>query len=137
MGRCFVLPNTRNFPRELEWQKVFYQNNQVGDILASFDLVPEGLCGQEVYEEEDENEQIVRRIPSVILPRTKKYSLEILFWGLRNMRNVKRLPLINGRFCIVVEIGHMIYNSAFIESRTFCENFVTNILRHEIVGLTF
>jgi len=135
MGRCSIIPNTRDFPKKLEWHMVFYQNNQVGDILASFDLIPEDQCSQETLDDriDDQNDPMIRRIPAMILPRTKKYCLEVLFWGLRKMRNVKRLPMINVKFNIVIEIGHMIYNSTFIESKRCCENFSTNHLRHEIV----
>lgn len=42
MGKCFIKPlvqKDHNNPPKLKWYKIFYGNEQAGDILASFELL--------------------------------------------------------------------------------------------------
>lgn len=130
MGKCDIRPQTENFPNPLKWQKLFYQKKPVGDILASFDLILINKIDQSIKETSES--QI--SIPKEILPKTMLYTIEILFWGLRNVRNVSRFSLMQEKLFVVIEIGDMIFNSTFIEKNFGNDNFIMNRARHEIVS---
>lgn len=147
MGRCYTKPSTRNFPSHLSWHKLYNHNNQVGDILASFDLVhsinrPKQLdmrspSDEDLYKAIKERCQQCEPIPHNILPKTKFYMLEILFWGLRDLRNVRKLSVARERFTVIIEIGDKAFTSTPIETSRNSDNFKSSRFKSEIVSITF
>ena len=133
MGKCYIRPETEKFPNRLKWQKLFYHSNPVGDILASFDLILFNKIDQLCKESIEESDFQVS-IPKEILPKTMLYTIEILFWGLRNIRNVSRFSLMHEKLFVVIEIGDKIFNSNFIENNVRNDNFIMNRARYEIVS---
>lgn len=147
MGRCYAKPSTRNFPSRLSWHKLYNHNNQVGDILASFDLVhsinrPKQLdtrspSDEDLYKAIKERCQQCEPIPHSILPKTKFYMLEILFWGLRDLRNVRKLSVARERFTVIIEIGDKAFSSTPIETNMNSDNFKSSRFKSEIVSTIF
>ena len=145
MGRCYLKPETKNFPNKLIWHKLFYKNQQVGDILASFDLVSQRYINKAeccLDQSFDKKTDLIvfsntRNIPKEILPKTKLYNLEILYWGLRNLKNVHKFSFAREGFLIFIEIGDQIFNSTFINAKHGSDNFKKSSFKYEIVSLNY
>ena len=150
MGLCYVEPSTSNFPSRLRWHKLYNQNIQVGDILASFDLIHEthsqfnlgsmSSSVKDMFDAIKEKWPQCEPIPRAILPKTKLYMLEILFWGLRDLTlglNLARLSLNRERFIVTIEIGDKAYRSTSIETTRSNDNFKISRLKCEIVSTSF
>ncbi len=75
MGKSYIRPSVHSDFEEspkLKWYKIFYGNEQAGDILASFELI-----------RRDRREPLIRplifttKIPLSIMPKLKPYILEV------------------------------------------------------------
>ena len=127
MGKCYVKPVInihRGTPPKLKWYRLFHRFYETpGDILASFELILK-----------TKNEKAERtlslesmRIPSIIVPKMGKYSLEILYWGVRNVKQKNSMLFGNlEKIKIEIEIGGISYYSDLIENLFPNDNFHSN-----------
>ncbi|XP_065062327.1 otoferlin-like isoform X2 [Rhopilema esculentum] len=81
-----------NFPPALEWFEIQRGDEKAGELLAAFELlhvVDEGKCFLP-KEEEPVNTQDgpIIPVPDGIRPVMKKHRIEVLFWGVREMKRV-------------------------------------------------
>jgi hypothetical protein len=127
MGKCYVKPvvnMNRVSPPKLKWYRLFHKvYDNPGDILASFELVKKSINEKnEIF-----SHLTSMNIPISIVPKTSKYSLEILFWGIRNLKINNSVLFTNReKVKIEIEIGGISYFSDLIENVFPNENFHSN-----------
>ncbi|XP_043799116.1 otoferlin-like [Apis laboriosa] len=112
-GRCTAIPLVKlaeetysppDFPPKLGWYKFKSQRDFSGSVLAAFELI-------EVKEEDEDLDKPIHRsmldtiytIPEDIRPKMASYRLEIIFWGMRDMKKLYYMPVMNPR--IIIECG--------------------------------
>ncbi|XP_063069858.1 fer-1-like protein 6 isoform X2 [Engraulis encrasicolus] len=78
-------------PPPLQYSPLYCGSMSGGDLLAAFELIeiPESGSLPEV----DEPDGLVYPVPSYIRPVLSTYRIEVLFWGLRELRKVQLLSV--------------------------------------------
>ncbi|XP_066930260.1 otoferlin-like isoform X4 [Clytia hemisphaerica] len=80
------------FPPALEWFEIIRGDERAGELLAAFELlqvVEEGKCFlPEEVEPIDSPDGKILPVPDGIRPIMKKHRIEVLFWGVREMKRV-------------------------------------------------
>ncbi|CAF0876645.1 unnamed protein product [Brachionus calyciflorus] len=130
MGKCPIKPvvqTKRNNPPMLKWYKVFHGSEHAGDILASFELI---LLSSENAKRK-ENDKIIP-IPEYIVPIMSTYTLEIIFWGLRNTKLNNSVLFGREKIKICVQIGDQTFYSNTIEKFFSNDNFLNIYQKHSI-----
>ncbi|XP_014245389.1 otoferlin-like isoform X2 [Cimex lectularius] len=123
MGRIFCKPEVylahellgNSHPPALKWYKVALGNNTKGEILAIFELI-EKKDQQSVVDS-----KLVKNIPNYIQPKTVKYRLEVLFWGIRNASH-KNLPKVDHPK-VIVNCGEAVLESQALKNSLNFPNF--------------
>ncbi|XP_047135991.1 otoferlin isoform X1 [Hydra vulgaris] len=80
------------FPPALEWFEIMRGEERAGELLAAFELlqvVEEGKCFlPDEVEPIDSLDGKILPVPDGIRPVMKKHRIEVLFWGVREMKRV-------------------------------------------------
>ncbi|XP_076634575.1 otoferlin [Colletes latitarsis] len=129
-GRCTAIPLVKlavetysppDFPPKLEWYKFKSQRDCSGSVLAAFELI-EVKDDEEVDRPMSVSEQdIVYNIPVDIRPKMASYKLEIIFWGVRDMKKMNYLPVLKPR--IIIECAGVDVKSEVMENAKKFSNF--------------
>ncbi|KAI5610946.1 otoferlin isoform X12 [Silurus asotus] len=101
IGRSFAKPITKmvdehygppRFPPPLEYYQIFRGNSTAGELLAAFELLQLGPGGVKdlppLDGPNDEDHGPILPVPLGIRPVLIKYRIEILFWGLRDIKRI-------------------------------------------------
>nr|XP_036865380.1 otoferlin isoform X2 [Manis javanica] len=101
MGRTFAKPLVKmaneeycppRFPPQLEYYQIYRGNATAGDLLAAFELLQVGPAGKAdlppINGPVDMNRGPIMPVPVGIRPVLSKYRIEVLFWGLRDLKRV-------------------------------------------------
>ncbi|XP_076302777.1 otoferlin-like, partial [Lasioglossum baleicum] len=122
-GRCAAVPLVKlaeetytlpDFPPKLEWYKFKSQRDCSGSVLAAFELI-ETMDDEAADRPIDSSTQdVVYNIPEDIRPKMTNYRLEVIFWGVRDMKKIHLLPVLNPR--IVVECAGVQVKSEVMEN---------------------
>ncbi|KAI5090675.1 otoferlin isoform X12 [Silurus meridionalis] len=101
IGRSFAKPITKmvdehygppRFPPQLEYYQIFRGNSTAGELLAAFELLQLGPGGVKdlppLDGPNDEDHGPILPVPLGIRPVLIKYRIEILFWGLRDIKRI-------------------------------------------------
>ncbi|EZA54735.1 Otoferlin [Ooceraea biroi] len=109
-----------DFPPKLNWYKFQSQKDHTGSVLAAFELIeteeeildiPMGaLVDDKIYS-----------IPPDIRPKMANYRLEVIFWGVRDMRKIKYTPVRRPR--IIVECTGVHVKSEVMKNARKFSNF--------------
>ncbi|XP_043264956.1 otoferlin-like [Colletes gigas] len=129
-GRCTAIPLVKlaaetysppDFPPKLEWYKFKSQRDCSGSVLAAFELI-------EVEDDEEvdrpmsaSKQDIVYNIPVDIRPKMACYKLEVIFWGVRDMKKMNYLPVLKPR--IIIECAGVDVKSEVMENAKKFSNF--------------
>ncbi|MCJ8732714.1 hypothetical protein PDJAM_G00214460 [Pangasius djambal] len=105
-------------PPQLQYSPLFYGSMSGGDILGAFELLQ---MGKHPLPEIEEPEGQIYPVPSYIRPVLCKYRIEILFWGLRELKKVQLLPV--DRPQVFIECAGKGVNSSVIQSYKNNPNF--------------
>ncbi|CAL7940390.1 unnamed protein product [Xylocopa violacea] len=129
-GRCAASPLVKlaeetysppDFPPKLEWYKFKSQRDCSGSVLAAFELI-EIMDDESVDRPIDPSTQdIIYNIPEDIRPKMTSYRLEVIFWGVRDMRKINYVPVLNPR--IVVECAGVDVKSEVMENAKKFSNY--------------
>ncbi|XP_067099003.1 otoferlin-like [Osmerus mordax] len=101
MGRTFAKPITKmadehygppRFPPQLEYYQIYRGNCTAGEMLAAFELLQIGPNGKAdlppIDGPTDMDRGPILPVPLGIRPVLSKYRIEVLFWGLRDLKRV-------------------------------------------------
>ncbi|KAM9201033.1 otoferlin isoform 2-T2 [Dugong dugon] len=101
MGRTFAKPLVKmadeaycppRFPPQLEYYQIYRGNATAGDLLAAFELLQTGPAGKAdlppINSPVDVDRGPIMPVPVGIRPVLSKYRIEVLFWGLRDLKRV-------------------------------------------------
>ncbi|XP_069351375.1 otoferlin isoform X3 [Eulemur rufifrons] len=101
MGRTFAKPVVKmadegycppRFPPQLEYYQIYRGNATAGDLLAAFELLQVGPTGKAdlppIDGPVDVDRGPIMPVPVGIRPVLSKYRVEVLFWGLRDLKRV-------------------------------------------------
>ncbi|KAM9487177.1 fer-1-like protein 6 [Clarias gariepinus] len=105
-------------PPQLQYSALFYGSMSGGDILGAFELIQ---TGKHPLPEIDQPEGQIYPVPSYIRPVLCKYRIEVLFWGLRELKKVQLLPV--DRPQVFIECAGKGVNSSVIQSYKSNPNF--------------
>nr|XP_021208193.1 otoferlin isoform X3 [Bombyx mori] len=154
IGRTLAKPNVKSFEEtcdksqklpSLEWYEITRGDDRAGELLATFELLeippkkdasvlpnlptPREGNGKLPI---DVNKGPILPVPRGIRPTLSKYRIEVLFWGLRDLKRVHLLTVDKPRVDIECA-GHIIY-STVIQNAKRNPNF-TNPIKYVDVEL--
>ncbi|KAF7709656.1 fer-1-like protein 6 [Silurus meridionalis] len=112
------LNNEPYTPPQLQYSPIFYGSISGGDILGAFELIQ---TGENPLPEIEKAEGQIYPVPSYIRPVLCKYTIEVLFWGLRELKKVQLLPV--DRPQVFIECAGKGVNSSVIQSYKNNPNF--------------
>ncbi|KAJ8352748.1 hypothetical protein SKAU_G00242240 [Synaphobranchus kaupii] len=87
------LSNEAYRPPQLQYSPIFCGNQPGGDLLAAFELIQIPEAGEESLPAVDEPDGLIYPVPANIRPELSKYRIEVLFWGLREVKKVQLLSV--------------------------------------------
>ncbi|KAG5335930.1 OTOF protein, partial [Acromyrmex charruanus] len=142
-GKCIAVPLVKlttetysppDFPPKLEWYKFQPQKDCTGSVLAAFELIEVSyrffFSGQiltrcfnsiaDVPMDVSVKDKIYS-IPPDIRPKMTSYRLEVIFWGVRDMRKIKYIPIRRPR--IIVECAGVHIKSEVMKNARKFSNF--------------
>ncbi|CAK1588293.1 unnamed protein product [Parnassius mnemosyne] len=126
------------FPPSLEWYEITRGDDRAGELLATFELLeippkqdasilpelpsPRVPSGKPPF---DTNKGPILPVPRGIRPTLSKYRIEVLFWGLRDLKRVHLLTVDKPRVDIECA-GNIIY-STVIQNAQRNPNFINPV----------
>nr|XP_034175477.1 otoferlin-like [Osmia lignaria] len=129
-GRCIAIPLVKlaeetysppDFPPKLEWYKFKSQRDCSGSVLAAFELI-EVEDDESVDRSMDSSEQdVIYNIPTDIRPKMANYRLEVIFWGVRDMKKIYYWPVMKPR--IIIDCAGVNVKSEVMENAKKFDNF--------------
>ncbi|KAK7066884.1 Protein kinase C conserved region 2 (CalB) [Halocaridina rubra] len=138
IGRALARPHIkfRERPYErphLEWHDLFRGTDEAGELLATFELLQfqDGEEGGDIVALPQAKEHYggevgpIIPVPRGIRPTLAKYRLEVLFWGLRDLKRIHLLTVDRPR--VDVEVAGHIIQSAVITSARKNPNFLSPV----------
>uniref|UniRef100_A0A803YEN0 Otoferlin n=1 Tax=Meleagris gallopavo TaxID=9103 RepID=A0A803YEN0_MELGA len=139
MGRTFAKPVVKmsdeqycppRFPPQLEYYQIYRGNSTAGDLLAAFELlqVPSDL--PPIDGPTDIDRGPILPVPLGIRPVLSKYRVEILFWGLRDLKRVNLAQVDRPR--VDIECAGKGVQSALIQNYKKNPNFSTLVKWFEV-----
>ncbi|XP_061482497.1 otoferlin isoform X2 [Rhineura floridana] len=143
MGRTFAKPLVKmsdeeysppRFPPQLEYYQIYRGNSTAGDLLAAFELLQIGPAGKLDLPPIDGPTDIDRGpilpVPLGIRPVLSKYRVEILFWGLRDLKRVNLAQVDRPR--VDIECAGRGVQSSLIQNYKKNPNFSTLVKWFEV-----
>ncbi|XP_069829285.1 otoferlin isoform X8 [Dendropsophus ebraccatus] len=143
MGRTFAKPVVKmaderycppRFPPQLEYYQIYRGNSTAGDLLAAFELLQIGPAGKSDLPAIDGPTDMERGpilpVPLGIRPVLSKYRVEILFWGLRDLKRVNLAQVDRPR--VDIECAGKGVQSALIQNYKKNPNFSTLVKWFEV-----
>ncbi|OXB55867.1 UNVERIFIED_CONTAM: hypothetical protein H355_002984, partial [Colinus virginianus] len=139
MGRCVCRPSLQRAPR-LSWHPVLKGGRNVGELLAAFELIQreKNELSSALDESEDsdlpypppQREPNVFMVPQGIKPVLQRTAIEILAWGLRNLKSYQLASVTSPS--LVVECGGQLVQSCVIKNVKKNPNFDVCVLFMEV-----
>uniref|UniRef100_A0A7N9ARY9 Dysferlin, limb girdle muscular dystrophy 2B (autosomal recessive) n=1 Tax=Mastacembelus armatus TaxID=205130 RepID=A0A7N9ARY9_9TELE len=134
MGRCVCQPTFSPSPR-LAWFPIWRRDKNAGELLAAFELIRREkpaihhIPGQEESDlpyPPPQREPNVFMVPQGIKPVLQRTSIEILAWGVRNLKSFQLASVTSPS--LQVECGGTMVQSCVIRSMKKKPNFDVNTL---------
>ncbi|XP_030765645.1 otoferlin-like isoform X2 [Sitophilus oryzae] len=138
IGRAMAKPHVKlreepynkpKYPPSLEWFTITRGVDHAGELLAVFELleIPSGTEGSlpnlpqakdiPIYKDTDTKDLgPLLPVPRGIRPTLARYRIEVLFWGLRDLKRIHLLTVDKPRVDIECA-GHILYSSIISNSR--------------------
>uniref|UniRef100_A0A3Q0SXS2 Fer-1 like family member 6 n=1 Tax=Amphilophus citrinellus TaxID=61819 RepID=A0A3Q0SXS2_AMPCI len=115
-------------PPTLQYSPLHCGSQPGGDLLAAFELLQ---YGQQSLTNLEEQEGGIYTVPAYIRPVLSTYRLEVLFWGLRELKNVQLLSV--DRPQVFIECSGKTLRSSIIQKYKSNPNFTTVVDAIELV----
>uniref|UniRef100_A0A452VB31 Otoferlin n=1 Tax=Ursus maritimus TaxID=29073 RepID=A0A452VB31_URSMA len=145
MGRTFAKPLVKmadeaycppRFPPQLEYFQIYRGTATAGDLLGAFELLQIGPAGKAdlppISGPVDMDRGPVMPVPVGIRPVLSKYRIEVLFWGLRDLKRVNLAQVDRPR--VDIECAGKGVQSSLIHNYKKNPNFSTLVKWFEVVG---
>uniref|UniRef100_A0A3Q3G455 Otoferlin n=1 Tax=Kryptolebias marmoratus TaxID=37003 RepID=A0A3Q3G455_KRYMA len=146
MGRTFAKPIVKmadehygppRFPPQLEYYQIYRGNCAAGEMLAAFELLQIGPNGKAdlppIDGPTDMDRGPILPVPLGIRPVLSKYRIEVLFWGLRDLKRVNLAQVDRPR--VDIECAGKGVQSALIQNYKKNPNFSTLVKWFEVQDL--
>uniref|UniRef100_A0A673XMC9 Otoferlin n=1 Tax=Salmo trutta TaxID=8032 RepID=A0A673XMC9_SALTR len=143
IGRTFAKPITKmcdehygppRFPPQLEYYQIYRGNSTAGDLLAAFELLQIGQGGRAelppIDGPTDSERGPILPVPMGIRPILSRYRIEVLFWGLRDLKRVNLAQVDRPR--VDIECAGRGVQSALIQNYKKNPNFSTLVKWFEV-----
>uniref|UniRef100_A0A8C7T8N5 C2 domain-containing protein n=1 Tax=Oncorhynchus mykiss TaxID=8022 RepID=A0A8C7T8N5_ONCMY len=143
MGRTFAKPITKmadehygppRFPPQLEYYQIYRGNCAAGEMLAAFELLQIGPHGKAdlppIDGPTDMDRGPILPVPLGIRPVLSKYRIEVLFWGLRDLKRVNLVAVDRPR--VDIECAGKGVQSSLIQNYKKNPNFGTLVKMFEV-----
>ncbi|CAK6966000.1 otoferlin-like [Scomber scombrus] len=143
MGRTFAKPVVKmadehygppRFPPQLEYYQIYRGNCTAGEMLAAFELLQIGPNGKAdlppIEGPTDIDRGPILPVPLGIRPVLSKYRIEVLFWGLRDLKRVNLAQVDRPR--VDIECAGKGVQSALIPNYKKNPNFSTLVKWFEV-----
>ncbi|KAI6069764.1 Dysferlin isoform x1 [Aix galericulata] len=130
MGRCVCKPSLQRSPR-LSWHPVSKGSRSVGELLASFELIQrEKSADSDLPYPPPQREPNIYMVPQGIKPVLQRTAIEILAWGLRNLKSYQLASVTSPS--LLVECGGQLVQSCVIKNVKKNPNFDVCVLFMEV-----
>uniref|UniRef100_A0A8C0ZG55 Dysferlin n=1 Tax=Cyanistes caeruleus TaxID=156563 RepID=A0A8C0ZG55_CYACU len=130
MGRCICRPSLERSPR-LSWYPVLKSGRNVGELLAAFELIQrEKSADSDLPYPPPQREPNVYVVPQGIKPVLQRTAIEILAWGLRNLKSFQLASVTSPS--LLVECGGQRVQSSVIKNVKKNPNFDVCVLFMEV-----
>ncbi|XP_019731208.1 fer-1-like protein 6 [Hippocampus comes] len=128
LGATVALPEVRLLsesytPPTLQYSPLHYASQSGGELLAAFELVQVPMSGELSLPPLEEQEGGIYTVPENIRPVLSTYRLEVLFWGLRELKKVQLLSV--DRPQVYIECAGKTLRSSVIQRYKSNPNFTT------------
>ncbi|KAK5622130.1 hypothetical protein CRENBAI_009754 [Crenichthys baileyi] len=138
LGATVAVPEVRlasepYFPPTLQYSPLHCGSQSGGDLLAAFELLQISKSGQLILPDLEEQEGGIYTVPANIRPVLSTYRLEVLFWGLRELKKVQLLSV--DRPQVFIECAGKTLRSSVIQKYKANPNFTTLVDAIELEGL--
>ncbi|XP_034144965.1 fer-1-like protein 6 isoform X2 [Esox lucius] len=110
-------------PPPLQYQPLFCGSQSGGDLLGAFELIEIPKSGEASLPPLEEPDGQIYHVPVNIRPVLSTYRLEVLFWGLRELKKVQLLTV--DRPQVFIECAGKGLRSSVIQSYKSNPNFTT------------
>ncbi|KAI4482752.1 hypothetical protein M0804_008605 [Polistes exclamans] len=129
-GRCIAVPLVKlstetysppDFQPKLGWYRFQSGKNYTGSILAALELIETEETDMVDVLLDERTQEEIKNIPSEIRPKMTSYRLEVIFWGVRDMRKLHWVPVYRPR--IVIECAGVVIKSRVMENAKKFSNF--------------
>uniref|UniRef100_A0A673XNH5 Otoferlin a n=1 Tax=Salmo trutta TaxID=8032 RepID=A0A673XNH5_SALTR len=141
IGRTFAKPITKmcdehygppRFPPQLEYYQIYRGNSTAGDLLAAFELLQvRGRAELPPIDGPTDSERgPILPVPMGIRPILSRYRIEVLFWGLRDLKRVNLAQVDRPR--VDIECAGRGVQSALIQNYKKNPNFSTLVKWFEV-----
>ncbi|XP_058611291.1 otoferlin isoform X14 [Onychostoma macrolepis] len=143
IGRTFAKPLTKmvdehygppRFPPQLEYYQIYRGNCAAGDLLAAFELLQIGPAGRAALPPidgpTDSDRGPLLPVPLGIRPVLSRYRIEVLFWGLRDLKRINLAQVDRPR--VDIECAGKGVQSALIQNYKKNPNFSTLVKWFEV-----
>uniref|UniRef100_F6VBD0 C2 domain-containing protein n=1 Tax=Ciona intestinalis TaxID=7719 RepID=F6VBD0_CIOIN len=125
------------FPPQLDWFQVYRGMTKAGEVLAAFELLQIKSAADEdsmkITESIQTNQGHKFTVPKGIRPLLAKHRVEVLFWGLRDLKRVQLISVDRPR--VDIEIAGRCVSSCLINNYKKNPNFAEPIKFIEDVDL--
>uniref|UniRef100_A0A803VMJ0 Dysferlin n=1 Tax=Ficedula albicollis TaxID=59894 RepID=A0A803VMJ0_FICAL len=128
MGRCVCRPSLERSPR-LSWYPVLKSGRNVGELLAAFELIQREKDSDLPYPP-PQREPNIYMVPQGIKPVLQRTAIEILAWGLRNLKSFQLASVTSPS--LLVECGGQRVQSGVIKNVKKNPNFDVCVLFMEV-----
>uniref|UniRef100_A0A8C2TRW6 Dysferlin n=1 Tax=Coturnix japonica TaxID=93934 RepID=A0A8C2TRW6_COTJA len=128
MGRCVCRPSLQRSPR-LSWHPVLKGGRNVGELLAAFELIQREKDSDLPYPP-PQREPNIFMVPQGIKPVLQRTAIEILAWGLRNLKSYQLASVTSPS--LLVECGGQLVQSCVIKNVKKNPNFDVCVLFMEV-----
>uniref|UniRef100_A0A8C4XTP5 Dysferlin n=1 Tax=Falco tinnunculus TaxID=100819 RepID=A0A8C4XTP5_FALTI len=129
MGRCICKPSLVRSPR-LSWYPVIKANKNVGELLAAFELIQREKVNSDLPYPPPQREPNIYMVPQGIKPVLQRTAIEILAWGLRNLKSYQLASVTSPS--LLVECGGQLVQSCVIKNVKKNPNFDICVLFMEV-----
>ncbi|XP_071335505.1 otoferlin isoform X6 [Trachinotus anak] len=143
IGRTFAKPTIKmcdehygppRFPPQLEYYQIYRGNCTAGELLAAFELLQIGQGGRAdlppLEGPTDSERGPILPVPLGIRPVLSRYRIEVLFWGLRDLKRINLAQVDRPR--VDIECAGRGVQSALIQNYKKNPNFSTLVKWFEV-----